>query len=39
MTIPKNLKDEDSKASIDEILKFKELVKDHRKLIDAIGRL
>ena len=34
-----NLKDKKSKGVIEEILKFKELVKGHKKLLDAIGRL
>ena len=39
MAKSRNLKDEDSKIVVDEVLRFKELVKDHKKLIDAIGRL
>jgi|SaaInlStandDraft_3_1057020.scaffolds.fasta_scaffold192086_2 hypothetical protein len=34
-----NLEENNSKIVISEVLRFKELVKGHRKLIDAIGRL
>ncbi|MEM2131092.1 MAG: hypothetical protein QXR96_01080 [Candidatus Woesearchaeota archaeon] len=35
-----NLKDEERyKIVVEEVLKFKELVKGHRKLLEAIGRL
>ena len=34
-----NLKDEKSKIVVEKILKFKDLVENHRKLLDAIGRL
>ncbi len=31
--------DEKFKIVTEEVLKFKEIVKDHRKLLEAIGRL
>lgn len=34
-----NLNDEKAKIVIDEIRKFKELVKGHKKLLHAIGKL
>lgn len=34
-----NLRDERSQIVIEEVLRFKELVKNHKKLIRAIGEL
>ena len=34
-----NLKDEKTKLVIEEVLKFRELVKGHLKLLTAIGKL
>lgn len=34
-----NSKDKDYNFVIEEVLRFKELVKNHRKLLEAIGRL
>ena len=39
MAKSKNLKDDESQIVIDQVLRFKELVKEHKKLIDAIGKL
>ena len=39
MAKSESLKDEKSKIVIEEVLRFKELVSGHKKLIEAIGRL
>ena len=35
----KNLKDEEARIVVKKVLRFNELVKNHRKLIEAIGHL
>ncbi len=39
MGISENLKDKNTKIVVEEILRIKELIKGHRKLLTAIGKL